>query len=222
MNDPSALEFAYGSLVPAALKPRKTPRQARSTATVDAIFQATIQVLLSEGVSQLTTTHVAERAGVSVGTMYQYFPHKQALLFAVLARHLEAVVQAVERACQQYAGQPLVTMSDGLVAAYLDAKTEQVEASRALYAVSAEWDTTDLLGKISERMGNAIATLLASATDVELADLESVSFAFRVVLAGSVRSVLEHMATPAMLAILRAELPLVCRSYLLSAARRGE
>ena len=61
---------------PETLRPRKTPRQARSAATVDAIFEATIQVLLVEGEKGLTTTRIAERAGVSVGTMYQYFPHK--------------------------------------------------------------------------------------------------------------------------------------------------
>jgi hypothetical protein len=58
---------------PENLKPRKTPRQARAEATVDAILEATIQVLLSEGAGRLTTTRVAARAGVSVGTMYQYF-----------------------------------------------------------------------------------------------------------------------------------------------------
>jgi hypothetical protein len=62
---------------PDGLKPRKTPRQARAEATLDAIFEATIQVLLAVGERRLTTTRVAERAGVSVGTMYQYFPHKQ-------------------------------------------------------------------------------------------------------------------------------------------------
>jgi len=52
---------------------------------VGAISEATIQVLLSDGVERLTTTRVAERAGVSVGTLYQYYPNKQSLLFAVLA-----------------------------------------------------------------------------------------------------------------------------------------
>ena len=70
------------------LDPRKTPVQARSTATVDAILSATTQVLLSEGQERLTTTRVAYRAGVSVGTLYQYFPNKQTLLRAVLERHV--------------------------------------------------------------------------------------------------------------------------------------
>jgi AcrR family transcriptional regulator len=67
-----------------SLEPRKTPVQARSTATVEAIFEATIQVLLEVGADLLTTTRVAERAGVSVGTLYQYFPNKDSLLFAVV------------------------------------------------------------------------------------------------------------------------------------------
>ena len=58
-----------------AFEPRKTPIQARSTVTVEAISEATIQVLLSHGAERLTTTRVAERAGVSVGTLYQYYPN---------------------------------------------------------------------------------------------------------------------------------------------------
>lgn len=51
--------------------------------TLDAIFEATIQFLVADGVHRLTTTRVAERAGVSVGTMYQYFPHKESLVYAL-------------------------------------------------------------------------------------------------------------------------------------------
>jgi AcrR family transcriptional regulator len=199
---------------PATLKPRKTPRQARSAATVEAIFQATIQVLLKEGAPRLTTTRVAERAGVSVGTMYQYFPHKKALLYAVLQQHLETVAEAMEAACVRYAGQPLAVISDGLVAAYLDAKTRQVATSRALYAVAGELDTADLIGGISRRVQQAIAPVLASASDARFDDLDSVSFALRVVLAGTARAVLERGATSAALVTLRAELPVICRAYL--------
>jgi AcrR family transcriptional regulator len=71
-----------------AFEPRKTPLQARSTVTVEAISEATIQVLLSHGAGRLTTTRVAQRAGVSVGTLYQHYPNKQSLLFAVLENHL--------------------------------------------------------------------------------------------------------------------------------------
>ena len=109
---------------PQNLKPRKTPRQARAEATVDAILEATIQVLLSEGAGRLTTTRVAARAGVSVGTMYQYFPHKAALLYAVLKQHLDTIAEAVEAACARLRGEAIATIGEGLVLAYLDAKTD--------------------------------------------------------------------------------------------------
>ena len=78
------------------LEPRKTPVQARSAASVDAILEATVQVLLKVGKERLTTTRVAARAGVSVGTLYQYFPNKSALLQAALKRHMVEVGEAVE------------------------------------------------------------------------------------------------------------------------------
>jgi len=85
----------------ALLDPPKSPVQARSAASVDAILEATIQVLLRVGKERLTTTRVALRAGVSVGTLYQYFPNKTALLKAVLKRHLDAVTKAVEHVCRE-------------------------------------------------------------------------------------------------------------------------
>jgi len=57
--------------IPAALKPRKSPVQARSSASVEAMLDATLQVLVRDGKERLTTTRVAERAGVSVGTLFQ-------------------------------------------------------------------------------------------------------------------------------------------------------
>lgn len=62
------------------LDPRRKPRQSRSRATVDAILQATAQVLVRDGYQKATTNRIAERAGVSVGTLYQYFPNKDALV----------------------------------------------------------------------------------------------------------------------------------------------
>src|SRR6266853_3234022 len=93
-----------------AFEPRKPPIQARSTVTVEAISEATIQVLLSHGAERLTTTRVAERAGVSVGTLYQYFPNKQSLLFAVMEDHMNKVAEAVESACAHACNQPVAEM----------------------------------------------------------------------------------------------------------------
>lgn len=72
-------------------KPRRIPRQVRATSTVDAILTAALQLLETGGVEQLTTNHVAERAGVSIGTVYQYFADKQAILSALAERRAAAV-----------------------------------------------------------------------------------------------------------------------------------
>ncbi len=65
---------------------RKTPRQARALATVDIILDATALVLVDEGHDRATTNRVAERAGVSIGSLYQYFPNRDALLGALRHR----------------------------------------------------------------------------------------------------------------------------------------
>src|SRR5690348_6079184 len=75
--------------------PRKRPRQARSKATVDAILDATTRVLLKHGFDGLTTNAVATAAGVSIGSLYQYFPNKEALVAAQIERHIEAVNAAL-------------------------------------------------------------------------------------------------------------------------------
>jgi AcrR family transcriptional regulator len=65
----------------ATVSSRKQPRQARSIELVAAILEAALQVLANEGAQRFTTTRVAEKAGVSVGSVYQYFPNKAAILF---------------------------------------------------------------------------------------------------------------------------------------------
>ena len=69
--------------------PRKVPRQARSRATVDVILAATARVLVKHGFDRTTTNLVADAAGVSVGSLYQYFPSKEALVAALMERHVD-------------------------------------------------------------------------------------------------------------------------------------
>ena len=71
------------------MKPRKFPRQARSRATFDAIVEACAQILRTTGWDGLTTNRVAERAGVSIGTLYEFFPDKESIV-AVVAERLFA------------------------------------------------------------------------------------------------------------------------------------
>jgi AcrR family transcriptional regulator len=69
--------------------PRKRPRQERSQETYDAIVEAAAQLFERDGYTGATTNHIAERAGVSIGSLYQYFPNKDALLYAIGEQHIQ-------------------------------------------------------------------------------------------------------------------------------------
>jgi AcrR family transcriptional regulator len=75
--------------------PRKRPRQSRSRATVDTILAATARVLVKRGFDGLTTNAVAEAAGISIGSLYQYFPNKEALVAALIEKHVEDMNAAI-------------------------------------------------------------------------------------------------------------------------------
>jgi len=78
------------------LQPRKLPSQPRSQATVEAILQAAAQVFERHGYAAGTTNRIAERASVSIGTLYQYFPNKDAILVALARDHLAEGTAALQ------------------------------------------------------------------------------------------------------------------------------
>src|SRR6476659_8430612 len=134
-----------------SLAARKKPVEAHSTVTVEAIWEATIQVLLNEGAERLTTTSVAERAGVSVGTLYQYYPNKQALLYAVLEVHGIKVTVAVESACRACRGATVKVRVATVVEAFVNAKLERTDISTALYAAASEPEGAAVVRRVSKR-----------------------------------------------------------------------
>jgi AcrR family transcriptional regulator len=198
----------------AALEPRKTPIQARATVTVEAIFEATIQVLLSHGGDRLTTSRVAERAGVSVGTLYQYFPNKQALLFAVFEDHVNKVAVVVEWACEQAHHKPLADMIRQVVEAYVTVKMDRADISVALYKVAPDIGGPRLVERVGGRLRKAIDAMLQTAPDVALPPDK---FAIEMMLAamsGAMRSALETGASPQTFRKMREHLVLLCQSYM--------
>lgn len=76
--------------------PRKSASQKRSRLTVNALLEATARILVREGFDKASTNRIAEVAGVSVGSLYQYFPSKEALVAALIDRHNQEVMQAVQ------------------------------------------------------------------------------------------------------------------------------
>ena len=87
--------------------PRKEASQERSRATVDALVEATARILVREGFDKASTNRIAEVAGVSVGSLYQYFPSKEALVAAVIERHRQEIIQVVRGELALAANQPM-------------------------------------------------------------------------------------------------------------------
>lgn len=194
-------------------EPRKMPLQARSSASVDAILKATVQVLLRVGKEKLTTTRVAQRAGVSVGTLYQYFPNKSALLKAALRLHVEEILREVERVCVVERGQPVEQMAEALARAFLATKMRDPKKSRALYAVSSDVEAAKIMLISAARVNEKIAGLLESAPERLTRDLHLMATILQSTIAGVKRQLLESDTPEAEFAVTERELVLVVRSY---------
>jgi AcrR family transcriptional regulator len=110
---------------------RKEPKQARSTGLVTAILEAAIQVLAKEGASRFTTARVAEKAGVSVGSVYQYFPNKAAILFRLQTDEWQQTSQMLSRILQDVS-QPALERLRALVHAFIRSECEEAQMRVAL------------------------------------------------------------------------------------------
>ncbi|OAE97512.1 TetR family transcriptional regulator [Bradyrhizobium centrolobii] len=101
--------------------PRKNASQNRSRATVDALIEATARILVREGFEKASTNRIAELAGVSVGSLYQYFPSKEALVAAVIDRHNQEIMRVVRAALAETIELPIEKAVRRLVAVAIEA-----------------------------------------------------------------------------------------------------
>jgi AcrR family transcriptional regulator len=180
---------------------------------VDAILKATVQVLLRVGKEKLTTKLVAARAGVSVGTLYQYFPNKSALLRTALKLHVEEILAEVERVCVAQKGRPVEQMAEALAVAFLAVKMRDPKKSRALYAVSSDVEGVKVAARGAARVNDAIVELLQSAPQVLATDLRLMATVLQSTIAGVKRQLLESDVPEAEFLVLQRELVVVVRSY---------
>ena len=112
--------------------PRKLPRQERARVTVEAILQATRKVIAAEGREGTTTNRIAEVAGVSIGSLYQYFPNKDALIAIVQAREAESFRRNLEPRFESMFDLPLHDAVRGVVGLIIDYHRESREVHNAL------------------------------------------------------------------------------------------
>jgi AcrR family transcriptional regulator len=116
------------------LKARKVPGQARSQETVSIILEASARILESDGLRGFNTNAIAERAGVSVGSLYQYFSDKDAIVLALIGSFEEALHDAVLRAVQGGRGQELKARLRLLVRALVTVHYRRPRLNRVLEA----------------------------------------------------------------------------------------
>ena len=113
------------------ISPRKQPKQARSTELIAIILEAAAQVLAKEGAQRFTTARVAEKAGVSVGSLYQYFPNKAAILFRLQSDEWLQTTDLLRRILEDDERPPLERLRV-LVHAFVRSECEEAQMRVAL------------------------------------------------------------------------------------------
>jgi AcrR family transcriptional regulator len=100
---------------------RRHPQQRRSRQTVEAVLDAVVRVLKQHGVDGVTTNRIAELAGVSIGSVYQYFPDKRAIFVALHDRHADQIGRLIESVLVEHAASSLEVFVRALIEALVDA-----------------------------------------------------------------------------------------------------
>ncbi len=148
---------------------RKEPRQARARETVEAILTAAARILTSEGFEALTTNRVAAVAGVSVGSLYQYFPNKEALTRALCERHTRGVRDRIRQRFEQAWHEPLETVARMVIEGMVEVRRHQPRLHQELLRLApsvggleelhaVEHEVEALLARFIESRGKTLRT----------------------------------------------------------------
>jgi AcrR family transcriptional regulator len=183
-------------------RPRKVAQQERSRALVDALLRASARILIRDGYAGLTTNAVAELAGVSVGSLYQYFPNKGALVSALIAEHVDTTMARFRADATRLFALPVERAIPGFVRIML----EMHQADPALHRVFAEQLPMNafpgLESGVTEGLALARAYLEAHKNELVVKDLDTAAFVvvhtFDTLTHAAVITRPELLATPAL------------------------
>lgn len=157
--------------------PRKSASQERSKATVDALLSATARVLVKEGYDRASTNKVAEAAGVSIGSLYQYFPSKEALVAAVIERHIGEMMDVVRASLVRVAMVPLAEAARELVRVMIDAHRIEPKLHRVLVEQIPRVGNLEHIESVDdEAIALVRAYLEAHRSEVDVLDLDLAAF----------------------------------------------
>lgn len=156
---------------------RKIATQERSKATVDALLDATARVLVREGYDRTSTNKIAAAAGVSIGSLYQYYPSKEALVAGVIERHMEEMMGVVRASLLRVAQMPLADAARELVRVMIDAHRIEPKLHRVLVEQIPRVGNMNHLERVDEEaMALVRAYLEAHRDEVHVDDLDMASF----------------------------------------------
>jgi len=158
-------------------KPRKSPTQQRSQLTVAALLKATAHILVKEGYESASTNRIAAAAGVSIGSLYQYFPSKEALVAAVVDRHMQEMLELLRAAVDRVREQPVEAATRELVKVMIDAHRVDPRLHRALVEQVPRVGRLENVRAIDREAYTLIrAYLEAHRDELRVADLDVASF----------------------------------------------
>ena len=158
-------------------KPRKRPRQERSKATVDTILAATARVLVKKGFDGLTTNAVADHAGVSIGSLYQYFPSKEALVAALIEQHIECMNAAILSELTRVAALPMSQAVRAVIELTIRAHSIEPELHRVLTEQVPRVGRLARLAEADSICRRKVAGMLAARkTELAISDPDTAAF----------------------------------------------
>jgi AcrR family transcriptional regulator len=157
--------------------PRKSASQDRSRLTVDALLEATARVLVKDGYDRASTNRIAHVAGVSIGSLYQYFPSKEALVAAVIDRHTQEMMQLIREALMKVAMRPVEEAIRELVKLGIEAHRVNPKLHRVLAEQVPRVGRLDNIQAV-DRQAYALvrAYLDAHRHEIQVADVELAAF----------------------------------------------
>jgi AcrR family transcriptional regulator len=170
---------ARGGTVPSdqrRIQPRKQPRQVRAELTRQRILTAAAHVFGEHGYGAGTTNRIAERAGISIGSLYQYFPNKDAILAELLVRHLDDGMAIVERVQRGQLPGPIEEIIRVFVRGAIESHLGEPRLLRMLREQAPQ--TNELLEKVERMKSSLIAymrALLDGHAEVRVADTDTAS-----------------------------------------------
>jgi AcrR family transcriptional regulator len=201
------------------LAPRKRPSQSRSALTVDAILDATARILVERGYAATSTNAVAERAGVSVGSLYQYFPNKDALIAALHTRHIERMKTVIETALARAMDVSLEDALTGLIESAVEAHRIEADLHRVLDRQLTDLGVVDAHDKFDQVLEDRVVTLLARHREsISVRDLRLAAFMLNHSTHALIHTVVAQRPPGVSLATATAEIVRMMRAYLSAAA----